>query len=463
MAKRTQSVFLDEVEVSGTDSSDDENSQDTAGSLREFIASEDDSNESAVTSLLAIRAREKRARVVDSDSETETDNCEASVDQEREFVVLPELSTPTLVRAPRLEDVAPPTPIASPNSIVQIPQTPPSVRQNRGSGRQRKGRRFALTLNNFNDLDKTLFKSFPNTRYKCFGVEGLSEGRTPHLQCYIELPRSSQLTVTGLRKRITEHWSKNCQFHIEIANASGFENKEYCSKEANEFWEDGEPPIGNGVTRGQGKRSDLDEVSDLVKKGTSFKEIAMLQPKSIIKFHKGIRVLMKTICYNVRSSVTVGYWCWGPTGSGKSRWAYSLSPDSTYVKDPMSKFFCNYAQEETVIVDDFRPHKEFPFSFLLRLADRYPLTVQVKGEDSVQFNSKRIVVTSPHNIDDTFRHLEFLKEGDVAQLKRRFRELEFKTGSIVPSTALLETEEVFPQPEPTINEETPQLIRFQQP
>lgn len=398
MAKR--SLFLDECEVSGTDSSD-ESEPSTQGSLVDFIASED--GDVGVNALLEMRAAQnKRPRIEESQE-----------------------SSPS-------ERLTPEIPVLSRTPCAPIRPSETAV------GRARRSRRFALTLNNFVEEDKAKFKSLPNTRYRCYGVEGVN--RTPHLQCYLELPRSRQLTIVGLRKEITQHWGSECRFHIEIAVHDGATNRNYCQKESNEFWEDGEQPIGNGNTRGQGKRSDLDEVCSRVKSGASFVDVAQICPKAVIKYHRGIRVLMKTLQYTVRSLPTKGYWCWGPTGSGKSRWAFSLTPNSTYVKDPMSRFFCGYAQEETVIVDDFRPNKEIPFSFLLRLADRYPMSVQVKGEDSVQFNSKRIVITCPHNIDETFRHLDFLSDGDLAQLKRRFTEVNFAGDSIVPNLSILDQE-----------------------
>ena len=104
----------------------------------------------------------------------------------------------------------------------------------------------------------------------------------------------------------------------------------------------------------------------------------------------------------------------------------------------MTKYFCGYKQEDTVILDDYRPNAEMNFSFLLRLADRYPINVQTKF-GNVEFNSKRIIVTSPLSIEDSFAHLDFLKEGQLAQLKRRFKEIEFGSGRF---THLLQLKDV---------------------
>ena len=161
--------------------------------------------------------------------------------------------------------------------------------------------------------------------------------------------------------------------------------------------------------------------------GANVREIAMEHPKSFIQYSRGIIALHAMVNSTSRTEPTLGYWIWGATGTGKSRWAHSLSPESTYSKDPMTKYFCGYSQEDTVILDDYRPNAEMNFSFLLRLADRYPINVQTKF-GNVQFNSKRLIVTSPLDIDAAFGHLDFLREGQLQQLKRRFMQLEFGSG-----------------------------------
>jgi hypothetical protein len=191
----------------------------------------------------------------------------------------------------------------------------------------------------------------------------------------------------------------------------------YCRKDG-AWWQDGTEP------KGQGKRTDLDEVSQMCVDGHKLVDIAAEHPKSFILHSKGIQSLLAILNTSTRTEMTLGYWVYGTTGSGKSRWAHSLSPESTYSKDPMTKYFCGYNQQETVILDDYRPNAEMSFSFLLRLADRYPINVQTKF-GNVEFNSQRIVITTPHDIETTFAHLSFLKEGQLQQMKRRFKELEF--------------------------------------
>eukprot|EP01070_Trichotokara_eunicae_P011871 Trichotokara_eunicae@DN8061_c0_g1_i1.p1 len=107
-------------------------------------------------------------------------------------------------------------------------------------------------------------------------------------------------------------------------------------------------------------------------------------------------------------------WIYGPTGTGKSRGAMECVQReglSCFWKDE-TKWWDGYSQHDAVLLDDFRFGKSLSFVYLLRLLDRYPLTVEYKG-GSVQFKSRIIIFTSPSPPRDGF-------EGeDVAQLYRR--------------------------------------------
>lgn len=409
----------------------------------ECEASDDSGDESDVSDVTTESMRE----FIVADGPVEDTQSSAETHEQRSVCSTPppRYASPLIRNPLDYPPVSPTPPVVqrSPPGAPVAPRVDPAGGPP-GNGRQRS-RRFALTLNNPTAEEKAAFEAL-DVRFKCYGIEGETEGRTPHLQAYLELPRNRLLTILGL-KRVIEVANERAgagpsRYHIEVARSDGKVNYQYCRKEGGYFFEEGERPKGvDGETRGQGKRSDLDRVSEMVKNGDNIRDIAIEKPGAFIRYHKGIVALMSTINFVPRTEPTLGYWCWGPTKTGKSRWAYSLSPESTYVKDPATRFFCRYAQEETVIIDDFRPNKDLPFSFLLRLCDRYPMMVQYKSVDSVQFNSRRIVVTCPLNIQEAFAHLDFMKDGDIAQLKRRFVELEFGPGKLTHHLTIAEAEE----------------------
>lgn len=81
----------------------------------------------------------------------------------------------------------------------------------------------------------------------------------------------------------------------------------------------------------------------------------------------------------------------GNTGTGKSRRAWDEAGNEAYCKDPRSKFWCGYQNEENVIIDEFRGGIDV--SHLLRWLDRYPVRVEIKGS-SMPLKAQRFWITS---------------------------------------------------------------------
>lgn len=307
---------------------------------------------------------------------------------------------------------------------------------------------FVLVLNNYDDLETESLQVLIDKgvfRYLIAGKEVGEEG-TPHLQCFART--KDPVSIAALQHKITNVTNIPSRWAIKVAEKGVSKNIQYCSKgeqskeEWNQYNEQG-PNFGKNadVTEygakppGSGKRTDLDDVAAAIRSGMSEREVADKFGSSHIKYFNGIREHITVIHGQARDHLTVGFWCFGPTGSGKSRWAHGI-PGEKYVKDPSTRWFDFYQNEETVIVDDYRPNKELTFNRLLNLADRYPMLVERKG-GSRHFNAQRIIVTCPHDIDTTFQHLEFL-QGDIAQLKRRFCQLEFGPGKLTHHLTLEE-------------------------
>lgn len=114
-----------------------------------------------------------------------------------------------------------------------------------------------------------------------------------------------------------------------------------------------------------------------------------------------------------RDFKTEVFWYHGSTGGGKSRRAAEENPGA-YWKNPTTKWWDGYQQEDCVIIDDYR--RDFcTFAELLRLFDRYPLTVESKG-GSTQFYSRKIVITTPRDPRSTWVGRS---DEDIGQLLRR--------------------------------------------
>lgn len=111
---------------------------------------------------------------------------------------------------------------------------------------------------------------------------------------------------------------------------------------------------------------------------------------------------------------------WGPTGTGKSRRAWSEAGPLAYPKDPRSKFWCGYKGQENVVLDEFRG--DIDISHLLRWLDRYPVIVEIKGS-SIVLSATTIWITSNLSPRQWYPNLD---DATYAALERRLQIVEFE-------------------------------------
>lgn len=110
---------------------------------------------------------------------------------------------------------------------------------------------------------------------------------------------------------------------------------------------------------------------------------------------------------------------WGKTGTGKSRRAWEEAGLEAYCKDPRTKFWDGYQDQENVVLDEFRGGIDV--AHLLRWLDRYPVRVEIKGS-SKPLVAKKIWITS--NISPLMWY-PLIDEETLAALMRRLVVEEF--------------------------------------
>lgn len=107
---------------------------------------------------------------------------------------------------------------------------------------------------------------------------------------------------------------------------------------------------------------------------------------------------------------------YGRPGTGKTQYCYTLSPNlyALPVRSQKTTWFNGYQGQKAVLMDDFSG--KIGLDELLRLLDRYPIQVEVKG-GFTWFNPSTIYITSNVHIDDWY---DYSKRNDSKQaLKRR--------------------------------------------
>jgi len=279
-------------------------------------------------------------------------------------------------------------------------------------------RHYCWTLNNYTPEALLLVRNLVENGeavYCAFQPERGASG-TPHLQGVLAFQHARMLA--GVLRAFSPFHP-----HVEAMRGSFEQARAYCSKADTRdadagfgFEEFGELPR-DGAGRGQGFRSDYAEILRAVEGGGTFMDIARLDPGVAIRYSSGVGRLIG-MAMQPRDFKTVVRWYFGPTGSGKSRAAYQESGDSVYTKMGDNKWWDGYQGQETTIIDDYRPwNKDFGFAYLLRLCDRYPMQVEVKG-GTVQFRSRLLIVTCPRKPEGLWPN----SADDVGQLLRRINE-----------------------------------------
>lgn len=121
------------------------------------------------------------------------------------------------------------------------------------------------------------------------------------------------------------------------------------------------------------------------------------------------------------------HWFYGETGTGKTFSAYDAAiarfgEMGTWISQRDDKWFDGYIGQQGVILDDIRP-STFNFSFMLRLLDRYPIEVPIKG-GFASWRPKEIWVTAPGTPRELYRNYTTKEpyEG-IEQLERRIDDL----------------------------------------
>lgn len=260
---------------------------------------------------------------------------------------------------------------------------------------------WCFTLNNPTEEELSCVKALGEegqASYLIFGREKGDNG-TPHLQGYIEFARK-------IRRGGVKKLPGLGRAHLEVRRGTAEEASRYCQKE-NDFQIYGDMAVSE-----QGARNDLLACKLLIDGGGSEQELWDTHFGCAVRYHKAFREYRNLKTPRALRDVKV-YVLVGEPGTGKTRFVWEREgAGALWINScPSLKWFDGYGGEEAVLFDDYRGGADD--STLLRLLDRYPLKVAIKG-GFVPWVPQRIYITS--NIQPPFGH------DSIAQpLRRRIR------------------------------------------
>ncbi len=270
-------------------------------------------------------------------------------------------------------------------------------------------RGWILTINNPNNdqiNQDTMTTSLMDAGVS-YAVWQLERVTTTHIQMYVHY--GAPVRMTSVKRLFPTA-------HIEQRQGTVLEAITYCRKEESRVagpYTYGVPPPG------QGSRTDLDQLTLAIREGKSRQEIAEDMPKMVIRYHTGIKELQAWLIKPIiRENLVVTVY-WGPTGVGKSHRVYTKYPDVYVVPVPAQRmWFDGYIGQSVVLFDDYRTDWMKP-SLLLRLLDKWPMTVEFKG-GMTAWTPTRIYITTDTAPELWFADLEAL----TTQILRRLTVIE---------------------------------------
>lgn len=269
---------------------------------------------------------------------------------------------------------------------------------------------WVFTLNNYTEEDERRLRNYgtgDGAQYIVWGRE-VGESGTKHLQGYV---------IFSQRKRLSQAKSIiGDRAHLEKKRGTPDEAANYCKKDGD--YEE----LGSRATN-QGRRSDLDELYHAVKNGETRDQIADTFTGTYIRYKRSIDELCRERERNHRDECTVIVF-WGETGTGKTRtvWEHH-DPDDIYVHAG-DRWFDGYNGHSVAVFDDYGG-SEFKLSYFLKLLDRYPWRVPIKGS-FVRWNPKRIYITSNKSPEEWYANA--YPEHQRALMRRLHHIVNFRDG-----------------------------------
>jgi hypothetical protein len=265
-----------------------------------------------------------------------------------------------------------------------------------------RNRIWCFTVNNYSKEDLQLLEQV-ECKYIVYGKEVGASG-TPHLQGTVAWKNAKTFEAT--RSLLV----KNC--HIEATK--DFEASiAYCKKDG-EWQERGEPPKSQ-KEKGTGEKDRWAlALQQAQEKGEcDDAQISFQHARTIDYIH--CRALMKKERVDTEEQ---HLWYYGESGTGKSRKARTDFPDA-YLK-MCNKWWDGYADQDTVLIEDFDNSHSVLCHHLKIWGDRYPFLAERKGA-AVKIRPKKLIVTSNWHPSQIW-----FAPNDLDPILRRFKTVEFK-------------------------------------
>lgn len=246
---------------------------------------------------------------------------------------------------------------------------------------------FVFTLNNYTSTQIDALDSWVHTSctFATWGFE-IGDSGTPHLQGYLELRTRKRRST--LKRELSEIGLNS--IHLERRRGTGQQASDYCH-DPDKVHEQPGFFYGTLAQPEQGKRNDLAALREDLLDGQPLRHIAENHFGSFLRYQRGI-LAFRNVVAPQRMWPTDVQVLWGNTGVGKTRRVFQeVALENMYVHQG-TQWFDGYDGQTDVLFDEYSG-SYFPLPYLLKLLDRYPMQVPIKG-GFVSWIPRRIWITS---------------------------------------------------------------------
>lgn len=270
--------------------------------------------------------------------------------------------------------------------------------------------------------NSTIIKGKTNVYY-CFSLEVGKQGETPHLHIYFQFENGRVgNTIKGVFPTA----------HIDYCGGSNTSIKDYVFKTGKKWegsekeetriegvqYENGELP----EEPGQGSRSDLDTIKELVDSGKTPREILEINPnnyfyeKFVGEMFYNKRLKETPMKRDVKVTVHTGV-----AGSGKSNVVTTLPENELFIgADYSTALFDGYEAQSILFLDEFRG--QIPYNQLLIILDGYKMPIHARYFNKYSLWSD-VHITSVIPIEEWYNNDNI--RDTFEQLKRRITNITY--------------------------------------
>lgn len=238
--------------------------------------------------------------------------------------------------------------------------------------RTKVGRHWCITDYEVQPKDVN-FEASAVLRYGVFQPEICPKTGKKHLQGYLEFSRP--VSFGPIRKIFSK------SVHCEPRMGTRDQARNYCMDRKKTTW--GEVvEYGDWLAGGQGKRSDLETVTERVKRGDNVRDIAEAHPSTYVRYNRGIERLKSVLNKGPNWRNLIVEVRFGGAGLGKSKyftdWAEKHKKKVYRLHCMNTMWFDFYDDEEVLLIDD-PDFKVLTQAWFKKITDGYQLMIPVKG------------------------------------------------------------------------------------